>query len=61
MWDWLAAAVGIQHRPQRGDGVAVRAVVDVHATAVGFHGPAPRSWPTGEENSGELASARRAP
>jgi hypothetical protein len=20
MWDWLAAAVGIQHRAQRGDG-----------------------------------------
>ena len=35
MWDWLAATVGIQHRAQRGDGVAVRAVVDVHATAVG--------------------------
>ncbi|MDT5274606.1 MAG: hypothetical protein QOE48_4941 [Mycobacterium sp.] len=39
MWDWLAAAVGIQHRTQRGDGVAVRALVDVHATAVGFHEP----------------------
>jgi hypothetical protein len=39
MWDWLAAAVGIQHRAQRGDGVVMRAVVDVHATAVGFHEP----------------------
>ena len=35
-WGKLSAAVGVQHRAQRTDRIAVRSVVDVHAPAVGL-------------------------